>query len=370
VADRPLGQTGVQRRAEGNAMSRVDVIVPCYKYGHFLRDCVGSVLTQGGVDVRVLIIDDASPDDSAAVGAALAAEDERVEFRRHAVNRGHIATYNEGLEWASGDYLVLLSADDLITPGALQRAVRLMEDHPEVALTYGPWQALHFEGSRADLPPADDRPGWALVSGPDFLRSTCATAENPIATSAAVVVRTGIQKRVGGYESELTHAGDLEMWMRFAVCGSIGVLNACQGIYRKHRCNMSHGYYRHPQADLRQRLEAIRCFFGKWGTGIAGRDELEEMASRALGGDAFWSACGAFDRGDARDMRECLDLAEELLPEVRGWPAYRNLRLKRLVGPRLWKGIRWIVRGLRRKSPVKAEEPLKTYLAGSTVSQS
>ena len=43
-------------------MSSVDVFVPCYRYGHFLRECVKSVLSQSGVSVRVLIIDDASPD--------------------------------------------------------------------------------------------------------------------------------------------------------------------------------------------------------------------------------------------------------------------------------------------------------------------
>ena len=76
-------------------MSRVDVIVPCYNYGRFLRECVESVLTQP-VDVRVLIIDDASTDDTPEVAAALAAEDGRVEFRRHAVNRGHIAYLQRG----------------------------------------------------------------------------------------------------------------------------------------------------------------------------------------------------------------------------------------------------------------------------------
>ena len=40
----------------------------------------------------------------------------------HSVNRGHIATYNEGLKIASGDYVVLLSADDALTPGSLSRA--------------------------------------------------------------------------------------------------------------------------------------------------------------------------------------------------------------------------------------------------------
>ena len=55
-------------------MSRVDVIVPCYNYGRFLRECVESVLSQP-VEVRVLIIDDASTDDTPEVAAALAAED-------------------------------------------------------------------------------------------------------------------------------------------------------------------------------------------------------------------------------------------------------------------------------------------------------
>ena len=86
-------------------MARVDVIVPCYNYGHFLEGCVESALRQEGVDVRVLIIDDASPDDTEVVGRRLAERDPRVTYRRHAVNQGHIATYNEGLlEWADGDY--------------------------------------------------------------------------------------------------------------------------------------------------------------------------------------------------------------------------------------------------------------------------
>ena len=55
-------------------MSSVSVVIPCYRYGHYLADCVGSALDgQDGVDVRVLIIDDASPDDSADAARALEA---------------------------------------------------------------------------------------------------------------------------------------------------------------------------------------------------------------------------------------------------------------------------------------------------------
>src|SRR6478735_3073425 len=111
--------------------SGVDVIVPCYRYAHFLRECVESVLTNSSskVKVRVLIIDDASPDNTAEVAEALVQKDSRITFVRHAVNRGHIATYNEGIEWIAAKYMLLLSADDYLLPGALARSIALMDTH-------------------------------------------------------------------------------------------------------------------------------------------------------------------------------------------------------------------------------------------------
>src|ERR1700754_2370869 len=103
-------------------MSTVDVVIPCYNYARYLRGCVSSALDQPGVDVRVLVIDDASSDETASVGRDLARSDGRVTFRRHESNKGHIATYNEGLiGWSTADYTALLSADDLLAPGSLGR---------------------------------------------------------------------------------------------------------------------------------------------------------------------------------------------------------------------------------------------------------
>ena len=71
-------------------MSSVDVIVPCYRYGHFLRDCVESVLAQAGPSVRVLIIDDASPDNTAEVASDLTKREKLkrdTQSRRRVINR-------------------------------------------------------------------------------------------------------------------------------------------------------------------------------------------------------------------------------------------------------------------------------------------
>src|SRR4051794_36118412 len=105
---------------------RIDVVIPCYNYGRYLRQCVESVLQQEGVEVRCLIIDDCSPDNTPEVGCTLAAEDSRVEYRRHEKNLRHIATYNEGFEWVTGDAVLLLSADDLLTVGSLRRSADVL----------------------------------------------------------------------------------------------------------------------------------------------------------------------------------------------------------------------------------------------------
>src|SRR5215831_17657601 len=180
-------------------MSSVSVVIPCYKYGHFLEEAVASALDdQEGVDVRVLIIDDASPDDSAEVARKIAARDPRVELIVHEVNKGNIATFNEGLlEWADGDYCTLVSADDRATPGALRRAADLLDAHPEVGMVYG--HALWVEDG-APLPTARTTVrGWSVWSGQEWLERLFRQAENPT-TTPEVVVRTSLQRTLGGYD--------------------------------------------------------------------------------------------------------------------------------------------------------------------------
>ena len=161
-------------------MTTISVLIPCYKYGHFLEGAVASVLDdQPGVDVRVLIIDDASPDDSADVAMKIAARDPRVSVIVHRTNKGNIATFNEGLlEWADGDYCALVSADDQLTPGALGRARDSLDAHPSLGFVYG--HALSFTDGE-ELPNARVRPrGSSMWPGRWWLERIFRQGENPI----------------------------------------------------------------------------------------------------------------------------------------------------------------------------------------------
>lgn len=329
-------------------MRHLDVIIPCYRYARFLRACAESVLTQEGVAVRVLILDDASPDHTAEVACELAAQDDRVEFRRHAVNQGHIATYNEGIDWATGDYLLVVSADDLLTPGALARAVRLLDARPEVGMVYG--RQILF---RSDAPPAAPAPpdavGFEVVAGHAFLEACCAQGANPVSAPTAVV-RAALQKQLGGYRQELPHTADLEMWLRFAAHADVGVIPADQAFKRAHGHNMQL-QFTGPAAveELRQRRAAFELFFRNRGNQLRDRERLEQMAGSSLAEQAFWMASRAFDEGDVDRCEQLLRFTLALRPEWRNRREWSRLRWKRLAGPFVWRFFRPVITELRQR---------------------
>jgi glycosyltransferase involved in cell wall biosynthesis len=325
-------------------MSSVAVVIPCYNYGSFLPQCVNSVLTQEGVDLRILIIDDCSTDETEAVSRRLASIDRRIEFVRHQTNRGHISTYNEGLlEWACADYALLLSADDALTPGALSRAAAVLDARPDVGFVFGssiefvdqvPWDRFVLENG----------PTVHIISHLQLLEEACRLCRTKI-QSPAVMVRLKLQRKVGGYRADLPHSGDTEMWLRLAYHGVIGVLQADQAFQRLHERSMSHTY---PAVwRLRQQKAALDTHLREHQDLIRNAEHLERLAQRSFGETAFWGAYNAFDTGDLADCAEYLEFASEVYPPLCSWQAWSRLAWKRRLGPRVWTLLRPVVADLQ-----------------------
>jgi glycosyltransferase involved in cell wall biosynthesis len=312
----------------------VSVIVPCYRYADVLIGCVESVLAQEGVDVRVLIIDDRSPDHTPAVAQALAEADSRVEHRRHEVNAGLIATANEGLEWADGDYVVLLSADDLLVPGSLRRATSVMEERPEVGMVYG--RPLLAPAGRPLPEPTGRWRGTTTWRGEDWIRLRCQSGHNCISSPEAVV-RNSVQRKVGGYNPACFHTSDLEMWLRIAAVSDIAYVRGVpQAIYRIHPGSMLRSQDG-PMVDLRERRLAFDAFFESCASALGRPEKLHAMAKRALARQALWQASRAVDKGqvrgpDATPFDELVEFALDVYPHTPRLHEWRGLRLRRAIG--------------------------------------
>ena len=322
-------------------MSSIDVIVPCYRYAHFLSQCVESVLSQDVPQIRVLILDDASPDNTPEVADALAKWDQRVTVVRHAVNMQHIATFNEGIDWASAKYMLLLSADDYLTPGALSRAVDLMEKHPEVGFTFGRAVELR-EGDKAgsrELEALARPVGPArILSGNDYIESN--GCSNIVPTPTAVV-RTAVQKKVGPYRPTLPHSGDMEMWLRFAARAGVAQLDSFQAVYRQHDSNMSLAYYSSNRLpDIQHRQAAIDSFLHSCGNLLPDAAGLRVRMYRALSRETVGLASSAFNGDELAIAKQLCDFALTLDPSVTRSTTWMKLALKRVVGPTAWRSWR------------------------------
>lgn len=157
----------------------VSVVIPTHDYGHFLVEAVASVRAQGVPGVEILVVDDASTDDTPGVVARLAGPDLhafRIEARDPSTAR------NRGLEAARGRYLAFLDADDRWAPGKLARQLEVMEGEPGVGLVFTdfsrfgpggtyPRTQFDFIPGLAALPSRPSRTGRARVLEADTFES-------------------------------------------------------------------------------------------------------------------------------------------------------------------------------------------------------
>ncbi len=304
-------------------MKRVDVVIPCYNYAHYLSGCVGTILTQRDVSVRVLIIDDCSPDDTAEIGQAIAASDPRVSYIRNETNLGLIGTANRGvIDWASAEFVLLISADDALLPGALARATQALEAVPEASFAFAP--ALVFSENadmEIDVP---DREAFDMdvIKGQNFIREICQSGNG--VPSPTVVVRTACQKAAGPYNSATKHASDMEMWIRLASQGSVIALDTPQAWYRWHAANMSVTFTDKPAMDAIERITAIREAIAACGGAAPELPSLLSALVQREAESACWKASVAFESGAFELGSGYLKAARKIHPGI--------------IGTRLWWG--------------------------------
>jgi glycosyltransferase involved in cell wall biosynthesis len=342
-------------RNDGADRPVMSVAVPCYNYGNYLPQCIDSIRSQEGVDVRILIIDDASPDGSGAICQQLADDLPEVECLIHPTNQGHLTTFSDGAAWANGLGFTLLSADDMLAPGALLRSAGVLLANPEVGLVFGDVQTF------ADVPPPPITGDHTttVYAGHDWMRRRCETAQNNV-FSPEVVLRSTVQQRIGGYHPTLQHTSDFHMWLRAASLSDVAHIGGVtHAFYRQHGSNMSSAHFGIASRDLEQRRRALGVFFSEDWLSPELRRSLQSAAMRALARDAAEQASRILDeRGANADSDALIDFAVETDPSITRRPAGLGFALRRRVGPGklTWlppfiagRGIRWL--RYRRRTP-------------------
>ncbi len=222
--------------------SLVSAIVIFFNAERFLRDAVESVFAQTYDDWELLLVDDGSTDESAAIARSYVEQQPgRVHYLQHErrVNRGRSASRNLGIRYARGQYIAFLDADDVWLPDKLRQQVAILESHPSVAMVYGrterwySWTGLPEDALRDYTPPLGV-PTDAIVPPPLLLRLFL-RRQAPTPCTCSVMVRREAIARIGGFDDAFPGMYDDQVFYAKLCLGEpVYVSNSCLDRYRRH----------------------------------------------------------------------------------------------------------------------------------------
>jgi hypothetical protein len=325
---------------ETGAPSTVSVVIACDSRARSIPGCLDSVLSQDGVAVEVLLVDEGSNDWTSAVVAAAARTDVRVRVVActNGGSGGGIAgrtpTIADALASASGEYTVLLNVDDRLAPGALARAAGILGLHPRVGMVYG--GSLPFYSDDA-MPRAGTQTVVPEVwRGRDWIVERCRTASMGIA-SARAVVRTSLERQLGENRTALAPDEALARCLRLATRADIAFLRGVDQTYVVAALNaVARPTLGSPIDDLRLRKAAFDAWFAVDGRDLPGAHGLHAMAHRALAREALSVAGSGTGSGRSGGWIAELEVFASLAyAEARAFPPCRQGRWMRRARARL-----------------------------------
>ena len=201
-------------------MARVSIIIPTHNRPHMLPCAVESARA-AGADVEIVVVDDASTDETAHVCRHL----EGIKYIRLEQNQGVAGARNVGVLASSADYIALLDDDDLRVSGSLDRQVELLEADAAAGFICGAMLLSNQDGRLTGEVSAPRYPSgdvfWELLE--------LAFPVMPL----SVVIRKECFERVGLFDSGLPGLDDWDMFVRIAELYPVAVSEEPVGIYRQ-----------------------------------------------------------------------------------------------------------------------------------------
>lgn len=188
----------------------ISVIIPTYHNRGGLKQSIDSVLQQEGVNIEIIVVDDNNPDTEwrriTEEEMRTYADDSRVVYVQHSINRNGAVARNTGITASSGNYIAFLDDDDIYLPGKLKAQLCFLKNHSDYNCVYG--QMLRSGKIVADNLPEGDLSRDLLLLKTHLQTST-------------LMFRTDAIRGIGGFDESFYRHQDYEMLLRYFAAGNL-----------------------------------------------------------------------------------------------------------------------------------------------------
>lgn len=183
----------------------VSIIMSAYNAVEYLKTAIESVLGQTYPSFEFIIINDGSTDNTNLIIKEYADKDKRIRIIDHQKNRGLIASLNEGVEIASGEYIARQDADDISLPSRLEKQVRFLQKNNQIGMVGANYHVIDERGTVVDTTNVFTQPtdlALAEIFTNQFGHGT-------------IMARAELLKK-HRFDQNYKHAEDYELWSRLA----------------------------------------------------------------------------------------------------------------------------------------------------------
>ena len=219
--------------ADHSSNAMVTIAVPTFNRAAYVRESLESIRAQTYPHLEILVGDNASTDGTADMLRELGATEPRLRAIRHERNLGMVGNFNALLRAARGDYFVLVSDDDILTPRAVELLVAACR-RPGVQFAYGAFAVINSGG---DVRAVSRRQGPDVERGPDFIRAHL-RGERSV-TLAGTMFPIGPPDRREYYDEAIGSVCDLLQRLTFASRGDVAAVTDVVAHYRVHDSSLT-----------------------------------------------------------------------------------------------------------------------------------
>jgi glycosyltransferase involved in cell wall biosynthesis len=229
----------------------VSICVPTWNGATYLGEALRSALAQTHRDFELVVLDDASSDESLSVAASF--DDPRIRIYHNDQRLGLPGNWNRCLDHARGEYVNLLFQDDLLEPSAIEKLLAALRAVPEASLAFAR-RAIRHEGNGTGAPLllGDAYPRMqqrfyssfrTSLRGEDLVRDSLRQGQdltvNVLGEPSFVLLRKERVQRAGGFDPAFRQLVDWDLWLRLARDTPLVFVNETLGVFRVHRGGQS-----------------------------------------------------------------------------------------------------------------------------------
>jgi glycosyltransferase involved in cell wall biosynthesis len=183
---------------------KVSVVMAVYNSERYIKEAVESILNQTYKNLELIIVNDASTDDTGKILEGFS--DPRIKVETHKRRLGPARSRNDAIEKSSGEYIAIMDADDISAPERIEIQARFLDENKDIGLVGSGRLEIDSDGTPLypKYFPSDDN----LIKK-NILKESCFC-------HPSIMFRKTIFQKIGGYREEFEVSEDFDMLLRFA----------------------------------------------------------------------------------------------------------------------------------------------------------